>query len=162
MACGCARLAQTETCNVLMPAVVCTCSQCRSDAGYSANLRSFAGSEEARSTKRRRGAAVADAAYPAERQTGASDAACPAAFACTTPPHASDSGGVDAAVLVGCKVEGTIESCTPDGGFMVELRTGLHVMRGARSAEVHHLMVRRSSYRDRQAPNEHRTFAAKV
>ena len=34
-------------------------------------------------------------------------------------------------MLVGCTVEGTIESCAPDGGCMVELRTGEHIMRGA-------------------------------
>ena len=43
---------------------------------------------------------------------------------------ASASGGMDASTLVGHAVVGTIESCTP-AGYMVELRTGMHVMRGA-------------------------------
>ena len=49
------------------------------------------------------------------------------------------------AALVGCNVEGTIESCTPDGGYMVELRAGFHVMRGARSAAICCSIVRASS-----------------
>ena len=44
--------------------------------------------------------------------------------------HASCVGGIDASMLVGRAVEGTIESCTP-AGYMVELRSGMHVMRGA-------------------------------
>ena len=36
--------------------------------------------------------------------------------------------------LIGCSVEGTIESCTPDGDYKIELRTGKHVMRGAQQA----------------------------
>ena len=124
-------------CCVLTPAIACTRSCCQHDAGHSAPLRSFAGPEEAQSSKRRRRAAVVDAAYHAERPSGASDAARGATFARSTPPHASAGGGVIAAALVGCKVEGTIEACTPDGGYIIELRTGFHVLRGARSAKMY-------------------------
>ena len=44
--------------------------------------------------------------------------------------HPSALGGIDGSTLVGRAVEGTIESCTP-AGYMVELRIGMHVMRGA-------------------------------
>jgi len=88
---------------------------------------------------------VADAAYPAEREPDASVAACPATFHHSTPPHADDAGGIDAAALVGCNVEGTIESCTPDGGYIMELRTGYYVMRGPRSAKMYCSMMRSGS-----------------
>jgi hypothetical protein len=91
--------------------------------------------QEAQPRVKRRRLSASEAAGSAVQQS--LDAWNEARLIATTPgsdaPRASRpsaSGGIDGTTLVGRAVEGTIESCTP-AGYMVELRTGMHVMRGA-------------------------------